>query len=532
MKKNNLLKVLTISFLIFVVLCWIIPVGSFSNGSYSKGAVSPVGLYNLINNPMVAIGAYISYGLLVLAIGGFYGVLSKAGVYDRLVEKYAKKYEGKENKFLVITIVLFTLLSSVTGATYALLILVPLFIGILTYMKYDKLTMLLATIGSILMGNLASTYGFEVVGYINHYLGMNNMHNVIAAKVILLVVVTVLLSLFAIKNSKRNDDKKVAVKETKKSAKTEKVVSEKPVKKATKKTATKKADTKKTAKKTTAKKTTKKKTTKKGTKAMAKAEKVIKVKNEKMVSLVPFMIIFGLFMIGLFVACYNWRYSFNVGLFEDIYEAVIGVKVKALGDLAIFAGLLGSVNPFGYWSIAEITVALVYATLVIGWVYSVKFGDMVEAFINGAKKLLPAAVYLTLAFVITSVLVNAQSDGNIYNTFVNWTLGLTKGFNIFTVGLVSFVGGFFLNDMPYLVSSIASPLTTKITDSTLYPLVGLVMQTMHGLAMFVLPTSAILIGGLAALEVPYKDWIKYIWKLLLQVFVVAIVICFTVALFI
>ena len=39
--------------------------------------------------------------------------------------------------------------------------------------------------------------------------------------------------------------------------------------------------------------------------------------------------------------------------------------------------------------------------------------------------------------------------------------------------------------------------------------------------MFVLPVSVLLIGGLKYLNVSYKEWIKYIWIFLLQVFVIS-----------
>ena len=40
--------------------------------------------------------------------------------------------------------------------------------------------------------------------------------------------------------------------------------------------------------------------------------------------------------------------------------------------------------------------------------------------------------------------------------------------------------------------------------------------------MFILPVSVVLVAGLKFLDVSYKDWMKYIWKLLLQLFVVVI----------
>ena len=40
--------------------------------------------------------------------------------------------------------------------------------------------------------------------------------------------------------------------------------------------------------------------------------------------------------------------------------------------------------------------------------------------------------------------------------------------------------------------------------------------------MLILPVSVVLVAGLKFLNVSYKEWIKYIWKLLLQLFVAII----------
>lgn len=540
MKKNRLLSVLTWSFLIFVVLCWIIPAGSFSSGEYAKVGISPLGIFDFVNEPLSTIYTFFQYGMLILAIGGLYGVLKVSGLYDSIAEKWATKFAGKENRFLVITIILFSVLASLTGANYAILVLVPLFLGVLTYMNYDKLTMLSSTIGAMLIGNIASTYGFDVVGYINYYFQIDNMHNLIAYKIILLVVLTGVLCFFVIKRSNRVSKEKINAKKDNAKMKIEnkKVEKKSSVKESSKKNTTKKVTSKTGSKKNTSKKGTtkkgnKKSSSKRGTKALAKVNDVITVDNSKSRNTIPFMIIFLIAILFLLVACYNWRYSFDVTLFEDAYEAVNGFNLNIFGEkIAIFAGMIGGINPLGYWSVGEISVILVYLSIIIGWVYGLKFKDVVAAFLEGAKKVIPAAFYVTVSYTIVSVLVNTQSNGNIFFTIANWLLSLTKGFNIFTTGILSFIGGFFLNDMPYLVSFVSTVMTTKITDSTLYPLIGLVMQSMHGLAMLVLPTSAILIAGLSGLEVSYKEWIKYIWKFLISVLVIVLAICFICALFI
>ena len=50
--KYGLLKVLGISFLVFAVLSWIIPSGSYNGSTFTAGETDPVGLYGLFISPL------------------------------------------------------------------------------------------------------------------------------------------------------------------------------------------------------------------------------------------------------------------------------------------------------------------------------------------------------------------------------------------------------------------------------------------------------------------------------------------------
>ena len=47
MKKNNLLKVIAITCLVFLVLTWIIPTGFYSGSTYTKDSISALGVGDL-----------------------------------------------------------------------------------------------------------------------------------------------------------------------------------------------------------------------------------------------------------------------------------------------------------------------------------------------------------------------------------------------------------------------------------------------------------------------------------------------------
>ena len=88
----------------------------------------------------------------------------------------------------------------------------------------------------------------------------------------------------------------------------------------------------------------------------------------------------------------------------------------------------------------------------------------------------------------------------------------------------------FYNDFTNLIGYNASLFTSY--DSTLLPTVGIVLQSVYGFVMLLAPTSVYLIGGLAFLNISYKEWFKYIWKYLLAILLVIIITCVIMFIFI
>ena len=58
---------------------------------------------------------------------------------------------------------------------------------------------------------------------------------------------------------------------------------------------------------------------------------------------------------------------------------------------------------------------------------------------------------------------------------------------------------------------------------------AIIYQAMFGLVSFFAPSSAILMIGLSYLGIPYKDWMKYIWKFLVAMLLVIIIVLIIVA---
>lgn len=476
--KYGLLKVLGISFLVFAILSWIIPAGSYSSSTYTASTTSPVGLYGLFIDPLYSFGIFVQYIVVFLAIGGLYGILNKTGVYSKLVDGISNKFKSKKTLFLIITIITFALLSSLVGSQIALFVFVPFVIAILMTLGYDKITSLAATVGSILVGIIGSTYGTAVV--FKSFFSMNS-NNGILYKVVLFVIVVALYIFFILGKEKLNAKKEI-------------VEEAKP-----------------------------KKGKKKVEEALEKvAEKVKKVEiplydgnKEEKKNAVPLVIMFSLLAVIILMGMFNWYYTFEIEFFDKIYESIMSVEV---GGVAIFAKIFGELPQIGSFGNYDLAAVIIIATILIGWVYGIKFNDFIDSYKDGAKKMLLPSIYVMFASIIFAVMVN--SNTNISSTIVNFLLGLTEKFNALVVTLVGLVSSYFFNDFPYMVNGIYGALSTY--DANLYPLISIILNGTYGLAMLILPVSITLIAGLKYMDVSYKEWFKYIWKFLLQAFVLII----------
>ena len=480
MKKNSLIKAIVGIFLAYVVLSWVIPAGAFSGSELTTDGTSPVGLIDLIRYPIVACAetVFVLSSLVVLLIGGFYAVLNKTGVYGKVVDELTKKFKGKEFKFVILTVVILALLSSLTALTLPLFVLVPFFVAVLMSLGYKNLTAFLATFGSILVGNMASTYGFNINGYITYFFEVG-INATILYRIIFFVAVVGILLFTIYKVSAKDLEKKTTKKTTKKAAKTEEV----------------------------------------------KEETIIPLYDgivDKEKSSVPMIVIVILMMIIALIGMYNWSNGLGIELFNNIYEAINEFEINGY---PIFKNLIGSINPIGYWTNYELGLLLIVTSLLLGWIYNIKFSELVETFANGSKKMLKVALYMLLANVIF-LIINSNSSGlNIYATIANFFLTLTDKFNILIMSLTGLIGGIFYNDFPYMLNSLALQLSQTYKE---LPLIGLVLQYMYGFVMLIVPTSIMLVIGLTYLDIPYIEYLKKMWKYLLM-FLAAIVIVLVIA---
>ena len=248
----------------------------------------------------------------------------------------------------------------------------------------------------------------------------------------------------------------------------------------------------------------------------------VKSKDKKKVW--PLVVILDLILLVTILGFISWNTTFSIDLFDNITTTITEFE---LFGFPIFGKILGGVQAFGYWSLLDLITVMLLAIIILKFVYKIKWDDVFDGFAKGAKKaLLPALIVI----LIYTCLVLTTYDP--YQLVIyKFILGLTKGFNIFTTGLVILLSSIFNGDPLYAFYSVLPYFVSVVTDTNNYQLVAVIFQAIYGIVTLVAPTSIPLMITLAYTKVPYGSWLKYIWKLLVALLVVAF-ITFTILLLI
>lgn len=444
--KDNLLKTLIVFFIIFVLLSFVIPTGSY-NGNFVSGNINIIGIFDIFKYPIYAFATLIQYGMIIILIGIFYGIISKTGAYYNLLDKITKKIKHKK-LFIGIIIFMLSLLQSVIGNIFVLLIFVPFVYNLVILLGLQKKEAFASSIGSILIGNISSLCGNALV---NTELFNTSLNEGILIKVILLMIITLLYINKVLTKTKLN------------SKKSDLILCEKEV-------------------------------TKKSTKPLI------------IILFITFIItILGVFDLSIF----------GINLFKDMHNTLVNFNI---GGFHIFGEIFKGINPLGSFNNYDLMIVLSFISIITIWVYSINLDSIKSGVKEGILKTYKSAIYAILSGIIFVIILNNNS--NIMETINNYILD--GDYNIFknTIGTIS--STFFYNDYAWLMNSGFG--TILLNSDGSYFVISILSLGIHSLLMLILPTSVLLVVGLKYIDFDYKEWIKYIWKYVLLIFILMIVV--------
>ena len=470
MKKTGLFKIIMFTLIGMIIASWIISASYFESGVLSDLGMNYTGLFNSFEMffKSFLIDYFVQVLLLLLAVGGLYGVLAKSGVYKKLVNKIVDDLKGREFLFMVLASLFIAILTSVFDYGFALIIFFPLLISVLLAMGYDRVTIGVATFGAMLVGIIGNTVGYNTAGIIAKVLSTKTS-DYFFYKLALLLISYVALLLYLSK-AKRH------------------------------------------------------KLTEKGFKDVDFfLENDVETDKSVKAAVIVLCVIFVLLVLG----CTNWEEIFNVSFFTNIHDKIVNWEPKlpylhltsegfkvGTEKIAIFGALLGDVGALGNWYHSEMTVICFLSTLLLGLIYKVNpFDGMNE----GMQKVIKPVVMLFLVYCVLYVAANLM----IYPTIAELILNLTSKFRVILGAITMAIGTFFHVDALFVANYAAPQIALKAGNASF---VALLLQAIYGVVEFVSPTSIYLAFGLTYLGVSYKEWVKKTWKLLLVLLAITLVV--------
>ena len=484
MKKHSLFKVILIVLGSLIAVDAILAILGVCGVKGLKDVYTMIPLGDVLINFVQSFYYFFDTVVYLLVLGAFYGVLNKVPAYKKLVDNIAQKVKVNSKLFVFITTGLFAVLTSLTGLTNVLLIFVPFVIAIILLLGYDKLVAISSTIVSMLVGFMGGLYvtfrdSSNYYGYsATTFEGLTgiSLSSTVWAKLAILVFGTALLIFFINRYMKNVKDKKVKYE-------------------------------------------------------LNESDAVVatEVKGDyKEIRTWPMIVIFAIIFVILVLGYLPWNTLFGITCFDSFNEWLLGLKI---GEFTIFSNIISNnMTAFGNWaslgSYMSIIITLILFTLLIKFIYKVKFNDVIDNFVSGSKKMVPMIFLVILSYAI---LVSTYNHGFIAN-IINWVSDTKLGINVVTTSLITMLGTLLHSDLYYTIAGVYSNIIATITDESLMPLYAVTFQSVYGLTSIVAPTSFLVIFALKYFDVPYTTWIKYIWRFVLMLFLLVILVLLVLAL--
>lgn len=483
MKKHSLFKVILIILGALLAVNGILAILGYFVPAL-EGKYSMIALGDVFMNFVQSFYYFFDTVVYLLVLGAFYGVISEVPAYKKLVDNIAQKVKSHSKLFIFIVTGLFAVITFACGLVNVLLVFVPFIVAIILLLGYDKLVAISSTVVAMLVGCMSSLfltfrdpnsyYGYAATT-IEKMTGISDYANWIP-KLVLLVLGTALLIFFIDRYIKNLENKKVKYELNE-----------------------------------------------------SNEVNVSEVKGDyKNIKTWPVIVMFVFILVILILGYLPWNTLFKIECFDKFNEWLVGIKI---GEFAIFSNVVSpSLYAFGNWaslgSYMSIIITLIIFTLITKFVYKVKFNEVIDNFVSGAKKMVPA-IFLV---IITYDILVCTYNHSFMSTIMTWISETKLGLNVFTASVISALGSLLHTDLYYTVAGVYSPLIGLVENESMLNTYAMTFQSIYGIVAMIGPTSFLLIVVLKYFDVPYTSWVKYIWRFVLMLLLLVILVLLVMAL--
>lgn len=424
--------------------------------------VTPAKLSDFIMAPMNGLNNAIDISIFVLIIGGFLGVVTKTGALDAGIGFIVNKLKGRELYLIPVLMFIF----SIGGSTYGMAEETVAFYALITATMIAAGFDSLVAVGTVLLGAGCGVLGSTVNPFaIGASISASSEVGVKMNQGIIIAIGIGLWisSLLVCIYFVMNYAKKVKLDKNKS------ILSEDEI---------------------------------------DKANEVFSNNNDKIETLT------GKRKIVLFL----FAISFVIMIMGVIPWEEFGVTI--FSNTLFLTGV-----PLGQWWFLEIATIFLIMAIVIGVVYGLKEREIVSAFLNGAADMVGVALVIGISRGISVIMGSTGLDMYILDRASNMLNGVS-GILFINMAYIVFIGLSFLIPSTSGLASVSMPILAPLTQR-----LGLSPELMvsafsagSGIVNLITPTSGVVMGGLTIAKVEYSTWIKFMWKVLIGVFIVSIIV--------
>ncbi len=217
-------------------------------------------------------------------------------------------------------------------------------------------------------------------------------------------------------------------------------------------------------------------------------------------------------------------FAFGLMIFSVIpWSSVLGGSTAPADDY--FTHEVAGAQPFWFelnWWFPQLAMLFVLASVLVGIVAGMGEKETVRLIAAGASDMMGPALVVMLAGGVSVIMNNTQTLDTILYSMERLVSGASAGIFVFLTVLINI-------PLAALIPSssghgaLAMPLLAPLADfaqvSRASTITAWIMG--HGLALMLAPTSVVLVGGLAIAKVGYNTYLRFVWPLLLALFIVS-----------
>ena len=427
--------------------------------------VRPAGLSDFVMAPINGLNDSIDIAIFVLLIGGFLGITTKTGALDAGIGSVVSKLKGKELILIPVLMFLFSLGGTSFGMAEETIAFTALVTTTMIIAGFDPLV----SVATIILGSGCGVLGSTVnpflvsvsIGSLNGA-GIPVNQGVVIATNTVLWIVSLLISIYFVMSYA----KKVY------NDKNQSILSQLEIEHANEAFIGNKSG----------------------------QEEVVEFTKKRKIVLVLFAFTFIVMVAGII----PWE-EFGINLF--IYTDF----------------LTGS--SLGNWWFSELGIWFVIMSIIIGVVYGMKEGEIVDAFIAGAADMVGVALVIGVSRGISVIMNTTGLDAHVLSKASNVLVGMSPIVFTIVAYLIYMALTFFIpstSGLAGLSMPIFGPLAVSLGFRP--EVVISIFSAGSGIVNLVTPTSGVIMGTLAIAKVDYESWVKFVTKVLVAIFIASAII--------